>query len=136
MGVRWVMQAGFRIQAYTSLSTISPEPRIGLKYNATDKLRFKFSGGRYSQNFTSASSDKDIINLFNGLLSAPTNVQSTFVTEFQNVKNTKNGLQYAWHAIAGVEYDLGKYASLNVPGLYFIEIIDEGKVSNLKVIKE
>ena len=118
VGVRWVMQVGFRIQAYTSLSTISPEPRIGLKYNATDKLRFKFSGGRYSQNFTSASSDKDIINLFNGLLSAPTNVQSTFVTEFQNVKNTKNGLQYAWHAIAGVEYDLGKYASLNVEGYY------------------
>ncbi|MFN5887166.1 MAG: TonB-dependent receptor plug domain-containing protein, partial [Flavobacteriales bacterium] len=75
--LRWVMQAGFRVQAYASLSTISPEPRLGLKYNATEKIRIKFSGGRYSQNFTSASSDKDIVNLFNGLLSAPTNVQDT-----------------------------------------------------------
>lgn len=115
---RWVMQAGFRIQAYASLSTISPEPRLGLKYNASDKLRVKFSGGRYSQNFTSASSDKDIVNLFNGLLSAPTNVQEEFVDEFGNTKKIKNGLQYAWHGILGLEYDLNKSNFINVEGYY------------------
>ena len=115
---RWVVQPSLRIQAYSSLGTISPEPRLGLKYNATDKLRFKASGGRFSQNFTSASSDKDVVNLFNGLLSAPTNVQETFVTQFQNEKNPKNGLQYAWHAIAGVEYDLNKFLSFNLEGYY------------------
>lgn len=115
---RWVLQAGMRVQVYASLNTISPEPRIGFKYNASENLRFKFSGGRFSQNFTSASSDKDVVNLFNGLLSAPTNVQEDFVNEFQQVKNTKNGLQYAWHAIGGFEYDLGKFITVNIEGYY------------------
>lgn len=118
VGRRWVIQPGLRVQLYASLNTISPEPRLGLKYNATENLRFKFSGGRFSQNFTSASSDKDVVNLFNGLLSAPTNVQEEFVTQFQNVKNIKNGLQYAWHAILGFEYDLGKLWSFNIEGYY------------------
>ena len=118
VGLRWVFQGGFRVQAYTSLNTISPEPRLGLKFNATENLRFKFSGGRYSQNFTSASSDKDVVNLFNGLLSAPTNVQDVFTNEFQQEKTVQNGLQYATHAIAGVEYDLGNNVSINVEGYY------------------
>ena len=115
---RWVIQVGMRIQAYTSLSTISPEPRLGFKYNSNENLRFKFSGGRYSQNFTSASSDKDVVNLFNGMLSAPTNVQENFVNEFQKTINAKNGLQYAWHAIGGFEYDFNKFLNLNVEGYY------------------
>jgi hypothetical protein len=115
---RWVIQPSIRVQVYASLSTISPEPRLGLKYNATEKLRIKFSGGRFSQNFTSASSDKDVVNLFNGLLSAPSNVQETFVNQFKEVKNTKNGLQYAWHAILGFEYDLTKHISVNLEGYY------------------
>jgi hypothetical protein len=115
---RWVFQIGLRGQFYASLATLSPEPRLGLKYNATENLRFKFSGGRYSQNFTSASSDKDVVNLFNGLLSAPTNVQEEFVNEFNNVKKAKNGLQYAWHAILGAEYDLGKSITFNLEGYY------------------
>jgi len=91
--LRWVLQPGLRTQVYASLGTISLEPRLAVKYNVNEKFRMKLSGGRFSQNFTSASSDKDIVNLFNGLLSAPTNVQENFVNEFQQVKNTKNGLQ-------------------------------------------
>lgn len=115
---RWVFQPSLRTQAYASLGTISIEPRIATKFNANEKLRFKASGGRFSQNFTSASSDKDVVNLFNGLLSAPTNVQETFVTSFQQEKNPKNGLQYAWHAILGVEYDFTEEFSLNLEGYY------------------
>lgn len=115
---RWVVQTGMRAQVYASLNTISLEPRLGAKYNATENIRFKFSGGRFSQNFTSASSDKDIVNLFNGLLSAPTNVQDQFVNEFGNTRQVNNGLQYAWHAIAGVEVDLGKNITVNLEGYY------------------
>lgn len=115
---RWVIQPSFRVQVYATMATVSPEPRIGMKYNANEKLRFKFSGGRFSQNFTSASSDKDVVNLFNGLLSAPINVQETFVTQFNSERNVKNGLQYAWHAISGFEYDLTRKISLNVEGFY------------------
>jgi hypothetical protein len=115
---RWVIQPSMRAQVYASLGTISPEPRLGAKFNATEKLRLKFSGGRFSQNFTSASSDKDVVNLFNGLLSAPSNVQNTFVDQFQNERTPKNGIQYSWHAIAGLEYDLGKHITLNLEGYY------------------
>ncbi len=58
------------------------------------------------------------MNLFNGLLSAPTNVQAQFVNEFQQIKNTRNGLQYAWHAIFGFEYDLNRYLMANIEGYY------------------
>jgi len=118
VSTRWVIQPSFRAQMYASMGTISPEPRLGLKFNANEKLRLKASGGRFSQNFTSVSSDKDVVNLFNGFLSAPTNVQETFVTYFQNEKNPKNGLQYAWHAIGGFEYDITKKISANVEGYY------------------
>ncbi len=116
--LRWVLQPGLRTQVYASLGTVSVEPRLAVKYNVNEKFRLKMSGGRFSQNFTSASSDKDIVNLFNGLLSAPTNVQENFVNEFQQVKNTKNGLQYAWHAIVGGEYDLTRNISVNIEGYY------------------
>jgi len=115
---KWVIQPSLRMQVYASLATISPEPRLGIKYNAGDKFRIKMSGGRFSQNFTSASSDRDVVNLFNGLLSAPTNVQQSFVNEFQQLKETKNGLQYAWHSILGFELDIGKRISLNIEGYY------------------
>lgn len=115
---RWVIQPSIRAQVYASLGTVSIEPRLAAKYNATEKLRFKFSGGRFSQNFTSASSDKDIVNLFNGLLTSPENVQSSFVNQFQQTKSIKNGVQYAWHIIGGAEYDLGKNLLLNVEGYY------------------
>lgn len=115
---RFVFQPGIRIQAYPSLSTISPEPRIGMKFNATEKLRLKFSGGRYSQNFTSASSDRDVVNLFNGMLSAPTNVQQSFISQWNNVRNPKNGIQYSWHAIFGTEIDIVEPFSINIEAYY------------------
>lgn len=115
---RWVIQPSIRVQSYASYNVISPEPRLGIKFNANEKLRLKASGGRYSQNFTSASSDKDVVNLFNGLLSAPTNVQSNFVTMYGNERHPNNGIQYAWHAIGGFEYDLSKRLMLNVEGYY------------------
>lgn len=115
---RWVVQPSIRLMYYASYNTASPEPRLGVKFNANEKLRLKASGGRYSQNFTSASSDKDVVNLFNGLLSAPTNVQSNFVTLYGNERQPTNGIQYAWHAIAGFEYDLSRHLTLNVEGYY------------------
>ncbi|MBP6459961.1 MAG: TonB-dependent receptor [Crocinitomicaceae bacterium] len=115
---RWVFQPGLRAQTYASLGVVSLEPRLGIKLNAADFLRFKLSGGKYSQNFTSVSSDKDVVNLFNGLLSAPTNIQSTLTKENGDVVDVKNGLQYSWHGILGTEIDLGKFWSVNIEGYY------------------
>lgn len=120
VSARWVVEPSARLQAYPSVGAMSLEPRLGLKYNATEKIRIKASGGRYSQNFTSASSDKDVVNLFNGLLAAPENLQKTFVNQYGKERDVKNGIQYAWHAILGTEFDLTKYLSLNVEGYYKI----------------
>ena len=71
---RWVIkhlvaEPSLRIHFYASLSEISLEPRMGFKYNITDKLRVKVAGGYYSQNLLSAVSDRDVVNIFYGFLS-------------------------------------------------------------------
>lgn len=115
---RFVFQPGFRLMAYASRGAFSPEPRLAVKYNASEFLRFKMSGGRFSQNFTSTSSDKDVVNLFNGLLSAPSNFQKEYTKPNGKIRPVKNALQYAWHIIGGTEIDLGKYITLDIEGYY------------------
>ena len=115
---QWVIQPGARVQYYPSIPDIQFEPRLGAKYNWTENFRLKFSGGRYTQNFTSASSDRDVVQLFYGFLSAPSDVQSNFTQPNGNQIDPQNGLQIAWHGIAGFEYDLSKFWSLNVEGYY------------------
>lgn len=115
---RWVINPGFRVQAYPSIPAVIPEPRLGLKYNATENLRFKMSGGFYSQNFTSAANDKDIVTLFYGFIAAPTDVQSKFTKQNGEEISPENGLQTSWHGILGAEYDFSRYLSLNLEGYY------------------
>jgi hypothetical protein len=115
---KFILQPGIRIQNYSRLNVISPEPRLGIKYNLHEKFRLKFSGGRYSQNLTSASSDRDMVNLFNGILTAPDNVPSSITLENGSVQTIKNGIQYAWHGVAGTEIDLTKNLDLNVEVFY------------------
>ena len=45
-----VINPSLRGQYYASLRNFSPEPRIGLKYNITEKFRIKAAAGIYSQN--------------------------------------------------------------------------------------
>lgn len=113
---RWVIQPGLRLQRYGSETVI--EPRFGGKINATEKFRIKFSGGRYSQNFTSAESDRDVVTLFYGFLSAPTNIQDELTKPNGEVRELDNGLQIAWHGIGGFELDITKELSINVEGYY------------------
>lgn len=103
-----VIEPGFRMQYYSSLAEFSPEPRIGIKYNATDRVRLKFAAGLYSQNLISAISDRDVVNLFYGFLSGPDNLPKTF-----DGKPVTSKLQKAQHAVAGVEVDVKKNVELN-----------------------
>lgn len=114
----WVINPGFRVQSYPSVPAIVPEPKLALKYNATEDFRLKFSGGYYSQNFTSAASDRDVVTLFYGFLGAPSDVQSTFTKPSGEQIDPQNGIQTSWHGIIGGEYDLSKYWSLNIEGYY------------------
>ena len=110
---KWIIEPGFRLQWYASLSNISPEPRLALKYNATDNFRIKFAGGLYSQNLISAHSDRDIVNLFNGFLSGPENLPGTF-----NGKDVTHKLQKSEHLVLGFEYDLSSKFTANLEGYY------------------
>lgn len=108
---KFVLEPSFRFQYYASLSTPSFEPRLGAKYNITNWLRIKYSGGFYSQNLLSANSDRDVVNLFYGFLSGPDNLPKQFQGE-----DVKHKLQKAIHNIAGFEIDFTKRISLNIEG--------------------
>ncbi|MFZ1525979.1 MAG: TonB-dependent receptor [Saprospiraceae bacterium] len=108
-----IAEPSMRIQYYSSLGTITFEPRLGLKYNISNDLRLKFSGGRYTQNLLSTSNERDVVNLFNGFLTGP---ESQVLGLDNNV--VKNKLQISHHAIVGVEYDLSKKIKLNAEAYY------------------
>jgi hypothetical protein len=110
---KWIIEPSFRAHEYASLSNFSPEPRLSLKLNATKWFRIKFAGGMYSQNLISATSDRDVVNLFYGFLSGPDNLQSEF-----DGKEIKHKLQKADHLILGFEFDLWKHLVLNIEGYY------------------
>jgi hypothetical protein len=109
-----ILDPSFRIHYYASLNEPSLEPRLGLKWNITDDLRFKAAGGIYAQNLLSASSDRDVVNLFFGFLSSPDNLQTDFTNEAGETRDITSKLQRAWHAIAGFEYDLGNNTLINL----------------------
>ena len=113
-----VINPSFRAQYYSSLRNFSPEPRIGLKYNITEKFRFKTAGGIYSQNLISANSDRDVVNLFYGFLSGPDNLQDEITLDNGKTVDRKHSLQKATHAIFGFEWDLAKNLTLNIEGYY------------------
>lgn len=104
----WVLDPSFRLHYYASLRTASPEPRLGLKFNASERLRLKGAVGIYSQNLISANSDRDVVNLFYGFLSGPDNLQDEFIRQNGNVKEITHNLQKANHFILGFEYDILK----------------------------
>ncbi|HNS16886.1 MAG TPA: TonB-dependent receptor [Bacteroidales bacterium] len=110
---KFLIEPSFRVQWYASLGDLSPEPRLALKYNATDDFRIKLAGGLYSQNLISARSDRDVVNLFYGFLSGPDNLPEEF-----DGKDVNHKLQKAQHAILGFEYNLGRHIIFNLEGYY------------------
>ena len=110
---KFLLEPSFRLQFYASLSELSPEPRIALKYNATDRLRLKAAAGMYSQNFVAATSDRDVVNLFYGFLSGIDNLPETY-----NGEAIKSNLQKANHFVIGGEFDLSRNATVNIEGYW------------------
>ncbi|MFN0274887.1 MAG: TonB-dependent receptor [Chitinophagales bacterium] len=118
---RFIMEPSIRFQYYSSLGEFSPEPRVGLKYNLTDKIRIKFAGGFYSQNLISTKSDRDIVNLFSGYLSGPEDDLFTIDGD-----EATSSLQKATHAIGGIEFDATDYIEINLEPYikYFNQLIE------------
>ena len=112
-----VLEPSFRLHEYASLNQVSPEPRLSGKYNISNRIRFKFASGIYSQNLVSANSDQDVVNLFYGFLFSPDNLQS-YYTKKPGADSTavQNKIQRANHLVGGFEFDLFKNIEVNVEG--------------------
>ncbi|MGF1564658.1 MAG: carboxypeptidase-like regulatory domain-containing protein [Flavobacteriales bacterium] len=124
---KWLIQPSLRLQYYGSLSFLSPEPRLGLKYNASEVFRLKGAVGRYSQNLMQANSDRDVVNLFVGFLTAPRDLQRELTLPDGSTRDINNSLQTANHFILGFEYDFTEKFNVNVEGY----IKDFRQVTNL-----
>ena len=124
-----ILEPSFRIMYYAGQSAFSPEPRLNLKYNIRQDLRFKLGMGFYSQNIIGTSNDRDIVSLFNGFLTGPEEpVQGI------DGKQLENKLVLAKHAVAGFERDLPNNITMTVEGYYKdfprIIIVNRNKLSN------
>ncbi len=108
-----LIEPGLRLNYYASLSDVGFEPRFGMKYNASNKLRFKAATGIYTQNFISTKSDQDVVNLFTGFLSAP----EERLLDIEGNKSNNN-LQTAYHFIGGVEFEPTRSLTFNVESYY------------------
>jgi len=109
---KFVMEPGFRMQYYSALSKLSPEPRLGLKYNITSNIRLKAAGGIYSQSIISTKSDRDIVNFFTGFLLSPDETIKDV-----DGKELNSNLQTAYHALGGIEVDI-RNVELNLEPWY------------------
>ena len=108
---RLVLEPSVRLQYYASLPEGSLEPRLGLKYNITDFLRFKMAAGLYSQNLISSSNERDVVNLFTGFLSGPD-------ARFNDLNGdpVTSKLQKSQHLVGGFEADVMKNIQINIEG--------------------
>jgi hypothetical protein len=109
---KFIFEPSFRTHFYASLGNISPEPRFSMKFNANDHLRFKMASGLYSQNLISASSERDVVNLFYGFLSG-----SNALPDKRFDGTAVSGLiQKAQHIVLGVEWDVMSKLTVNLEG--------------------
>ena len=109
VGTRLLLDPSIRYHSYTSLGESSVEPRLGLKYNLTENLRFKSAAGLFSQNLIAVTTGREVVNLFQGFISSTTNLP-----DMLNGEERTTYLQKAKHAIVGLEYDVNEKWSVNV----------------------
>lgn len=119
-----VLEPSFRAQYYATFNNFSPEPRLQGKLNFTKKIRMKFAGGYYSQSLMSASSDRDVVNLFYGFLNGPENLPAAYKDKNNNTVSTNGVIQKARHVVAGFEIDVVKGLEIQIEGYqkYFTQL--------------
>ncbi|PDH48509.1 MAG: TonB-dependent receptor [Bacteroidetes bacterium MED-G21] len=126
VGTRLLLEPSVRYHSYTSLGESSFEPRLGLKYNLTENLRFKSAGGIFSQNLIAVNTGREVVNLFQGFISSTTNLPDEL-----NGEDRTSYLQRAKHAIVGLEYDINDKWTVNVEAY----VKDFNQLINLNINK-
>lgn len=104
---RAVIEPSLRLHFYNTYGYLSIEPRLRAKYNG-NRWSLQTAVGRYVQNWVAAVSDRDVIVLFQGFLTAP---------ELPANRQLNHPLQEAYHATLGVEYQPGN-ALISLEGWY------------------
>lgn len=102
---RFILEPGLRVQRYSSGTSF--EPRLGIKYIVTEYLRFKVASGMYSQNILSTVSDRDVVNLFTGIITSP---------DCPECDKASNKFQTARHLVGGFEYDVSNNIDFQIEG--------------------
>jgi hypothetical protein len=74
------------------------------------KASLSFAAGLYNQNLMAGTSDRDVVNLFQGFLSAP------IETPANTTRN--NNLQSATHLVGGLEFEILPNLSTNIEAWY------------------
>jgi hypothetical protein len=106
---RIIIEPSVRAHYYSSLGEMSIEPRLSAKYLITENIRIKAAAGYYSQNLMSATSDRDVVNLFYGFLSGPDDLPDQF-----DGKDVTSALQKARHLVTGLEIDFLSHWQINI----------------------
>jgi len=124
-----VINAGFRAIYYSSISYLSPEPRLGIKYNISPVFRIKASTGLYSQDVVATNSDRDVVNLFRGYVTSPESINDEIVNQDGTVNEINKSIQKASHFIFGFEFDVTESLNLSLEGYYkkFNELISSNR---------
>lgn len=91
-----VLDPSVRIHYFNDQSYVAVEPRLRVKVNLP-RVSFSFAAGEYTQNLMSAASDRDVVNFFQGILSAPNSLAN---------RQKDHNLQTAVHLLGGVEVEL------------------------------
>lgn len=105
---RAVLEPSVRLHYYNNQNQIMGEPRLRLKVNYPG-VSLSVATGLYSQNLVGAVSDRDVVNLFQGFLSAPDGLPDRL---------RSHNLQTGWHALTGLEMELVPQLTTTVEGWY------------------
>lgn len=105
---RLVLEPSVRLHYFNDHQYVSPEPRLRAKAYI-GKLGINVAGGLYAQNLVAATSDRDIVALFQGFLSAPEKAAN---------QRYKHNLQTGYHYLLGAEYAIKDYFSVILEGWY------------------
>lgn len=93
---RLVLEPSMRVHYFNDQTHLALEPRLRLKLNLP-RLSLSAGAGLYTQNLLAATSDRDVVNLFQGFLTSPASL---------NGRVKSHNLQTAWHLIAGAQLEL------------------------------
>ncbi|MEZ4686610.1 MAG: hypothetical protein R3B47_11255 [Bacteroidia bacterium] len=92
-----VFQPSLRLHYFNDQAHVALEPRLRWKLNLP-KVSLSFATGLYTQNLLAAQSDRDVVNIFQGFLSAP---DATIPGRTKD-----HNLQTAFHLLGGIELEL------------------------------